>query len=149
MGTKNRLSAALKEAMRSRDEMTKRTLRMALSAIKLAEVDQGGDLDEAAMLAVLQRQVKSRQETIRDAQKADRSDLKEEAESEIEILQQFLPQPLSPQELEDLAREAIAEVEAGSPSDMGKVMKALMPKVQGQADGSEVSRLVRSLLQGS
>jgi uncharacterized protein YqeY len=149
MGTKNRLAEALKEAMRNRDEITKRTLRMALSAIKLAEVDQGGELDESALLAVLQRQVKSRQETIRDAAKAGRSDLEAEAQSEIEILQQFLPQPLSAADLEDLARETIDQVGAASPSEMGKVMQALMPRVQGRADGAEVSRLVRRLLQGT
>ena len=148
MGTKDRLADALKEAMRDRDAITKSTLRMTLSAIKLAEVDEGGELEESALLAVVQRQVKSRQETIRDAVKAGRSDLEAEAQAEIEILQQFLPQPLSAADLENLAWETINQVGAESPAEMGKVMQALMPKVQGQADGAEVSRLVRRLLQG-
>lgn len=147
MNTKQRIQQALTEAMRNRDELRKRVLRLALLAIKMAEVERGGELDEAALAAVLQKEVKERRETIEGARQAGRDDLVAEAEAEIAVLQEFLPEPLSPEELEALAREVIAEVGATSPKDMGKVMKALMPRLQGRATGAEASQVVRRLLQ--
>ncbi len=147
MDTREKLEAALKEAMRSGDEMRKQTVRMVMSAIKLAEVEKGTRLDEAGILAVLQKEVKSRAEALQDAQKAGRSDLAEKARAESAFLESFLPQPLSPTELEALAREAIQEANAKTAADMGRVMKILMPKVQGRAAGDQVSQAVRRLLQ--
>lgn len=118
-----------------------------MTAIKLAEVEKGEELDDKGVLAILQKEAKARQETIVDAEKADRPDLIEEAKVELEILQKYLPEALSPEELEALVKEAIAEVEASSMADMGKVMQAVMPKVQGRADGGQVNQLVRQLLQ--
>ncbi len=149
MNTKQQLQAALKEAMRQRDNLRKRTLRLALAAIKLAEVEHGGELDESAVLGVLQKEIKARRETIEGAQRAGRDDLIAEAEAEIAVLQEFLPPPLTPEALEALAREVIAEVGATSPREMGKVMAALMPRLQGRATGKEASQVVRRLLQGS
>jgi uncharacterized protein YqeY len=148
MNTKQQLQDALKEAMRQRDDLRKRTLRLALAAIKLAEVEHGGELDESAVLGVLQKEIKSRRETIEGAQRAGRDDLIAEAEAEIAVLQEFLPPPLTPEALEALAREVIAEVGANSPREMGKVMAALMPRLQGRATGKEASQVVRRLLQG-
>ncbi len=149
MNTKQQLQEALKEAMRQRDDLRKRTLRLALAAIKLAEVEHGGELDESAVLGVLQKEIKARRETIEGAQRAGRDDLIADAEAEIAVLQEFLPPPLTPEALEALAREVIAEVGAASPRDMGKVMAALMPRLQGRATGKEASQVVRRLLQGS
>ncbi len=148
MNTKQRIQQALTEAMRNRDELRKRVLRLALLAIKMAEVEKGGELDEGALLAVLQKEVKERRETIEGARQAGREDLIAQAEAEIAVLQEFLPKPFTPEELETLVREVIAEVGATSPKDMGRVMKALMPRLQGRATGGEASQVVRRLLQG-
>ena len=146
MELKTQLTEALRDAMRAGDELRKRTLRMTLAAIKNAEIDRQTTLDEPAILAILQKEVKSRHETIEGAQQAQRPDLIAEAEAEIAVLEAFLPQPLSEQELETLVRKAIAEAGASSPREMGNVMKILMPQVQGRADGKVVSQLVRQLL---
>lgn len=146
MDTKEKLQEALKQAMRAGDDTQKATLRMTLAAIRNAEIERRGDLDEADMLAILQKEVKSRQETAQEARQAGREDLARQAEQEIAVLDQYLPQPLSHAELESMAREAIQEVGASSPQEMGQVMKVLMPRVRGRADGSEVSQIVRQLL---
>ena len=147
MDTRQKLEAALKDAMRSGDEMRKQSVRMVMSAVKLSEVEKGSKMDEAGILAVLQKEIKSRTEAIQDAQKAGRPDLVAKAREEMAFLESFLPQQLSQDELEALVREAIQEVSARGPSDMGKVMKALMPKVQGRSAGDQVSQAVRRLLQ--
>ncbi len=149
MDTKQKLQLALKEAMRQHDDLRKRTVRSALAAIKLAEVEAGGALDEGALLAVLQKELKMRREALEGAQKAGRPDLIAAAEAEMAVLQEFLPAPFTEEELEALAREVIAEVGATSPRDMGKVMSALMPRLQGRATGKEASQVVRRLLQNS
>jgi uncharacterized protein YqeY len=148
MLTKEAIEKGLKDAMRSKDETAKRTFRMILSAVKLAEVEKREALDEPALLAVLQKEVKTRQEAIADAEKAGRSDLAGDARAELDLLKSFLPAALSPQELEALIREAIREAGASSPGDMGKVMKLVTQKTQGRADNREVSQLVRKLLGG-
>lgn len=142
-----KLETALKDAMRSGDEMRKQNVRMVLSAIKFNEIEKGARLDEAGVIAAVQKEIKSRQEALQDAQKANRTDLVERNRAEIAFLETFLPQQLSEEELAALAREAITEVGASAPADMGKVMKALMPKVQGRATGDQVSQAVRKALQ--
>ena len=146
MNTKLKLSDELKDALRARDELRKRTLRMALAAIKNVEIDKGSELDEPAILAILQKDVKNRQETIEGALQAKRDDLIVEARAEIAVLEAFLPQALTSNELEKLAREAIAESGATSPREMGNVMRLLMPKIQGRADGKDASQIVQKLL---
>jgi len=148
MDIKQKLQQALKEAMRQRDDVRKRTVRSVLAAIKLAEVEAGKPLDEDALLGVIQKEVKMRREALEGAQKAGRDDLIAAAEAEMAVLQEFLPEPLTAEDLEALARETIAEVGAASPRDMGKVMAALMPRLQGRATGKEASQVVRRLLQG-
>lgn len=143
---KTQMENDLKDAMRSHDEPRKRTLRSALSAIKLAEVDKGGPLDEQGAYSVTQKEIKSRKESIADAEKAGRSDLIAQTQAEIEILEGYLPKAFSPEELEQLAREAIAEASATSPQQMGQVMKILMPRLQGRASGNDASLMVKKLL---
>ena len=158
MSLKTELQEALQNAIRAKDEMRKNTLRMALTSIrmaedrKLAKLDDGEDhklaeLNDDEVLGVLQKEVKSRQETIADAQKADRPDMIVEAEAQIAILEEYLPKPLSQEELEELAKQSIEEAGAESPREMGLVMKILMPKLGGRATGQEASQAVRKLLQ--
>ncbi len=146
MNIKTQLENDLKDAMRARDEMRKRTLRMALAAIKLAEIDKGGPLDEQGLISALQKEIKAKKETIADAERAGRSDLIAESQAEIPILEGYLPRPFSVQELESLARGAIAEAGATSPQQMGQVMKILVPRLEGRATGNEASQVVRKLL---
>lgn len=147
MEIKTQLANDLKDAIRSRDEVRKRTVRMALSAIKLSEIDKGSPLDESAQMAVIQKEVKSRNESIADAQRAGRPDLTAAAQAEIAVLEGYLPKPFTPEELAALVRQAITEAGASSPAEMGKVMKILTPRLQGRATGAQVSQLVRQLLQ--
>jgi uncharacterized protein YqeY len=146
MNTKDKLSQALKDAMRAKDEVRKRTVRMALAAIKNAEIDSQAELEETAVLAILQKEVKSRHETIEGAQQAGRDDLIVEAKAEIAVLEKFLPQALSTEEIEAIVAETVAEVGATSMRGMGQVMQAVMPKVRGRADGKEVNQIVRKFL---
>lgn len=148
METKQKLEAALKDAMRSNNEVPRRTIRMVLSAVKMSEIEKGSPLDDAGVSSILQKEVKSRREAIAEAQKANRSDLIADNTAEIEVLESFLPKQLTEAELFELAAAAVAEVNASSPSDMGKVMKVLMPKVQGRVAGDLVSQAVRKALQG-
>jgi uncharacterized protein YqeY len=146
MLTKEKLEEDLKNAIRASDDVRKRTLRMVLTAIKLTEVERRGPLDEPALLSVLQKEVKTRREAIEEAKRAGREDLVIAAEDELTFLNSYLPQPLTPQELENLANQAIEEVGASGPESMGKVMKVLMSRVQGRAEGKAVSALVQELL---
>ena len=149
MSLKFDLEKELKEAIRAKDELRKRTLRMALSAVKLAEVEKQDELEDEAVLRILQKEVRSRRESIEDALKAERPDIIKEAESEIELLKEYLPQSLSLDELKTLVAESIVEVGANGPGDMGNVMKAILPKVAGRADGGQISQIVRDSLQNS
>ena len=146
MNLKIQLETALKDAMRAQDDLRKRTLRMALSAIHLTEIESKQALDDQAVMMALQKEVKSRQESIEEARKANRPELAAAAQAEIEVLQGFLPQPLSAAELEELVREAIAEAGATSAREMGQVMKILMPRLQGRATGGEANQVLRRLL---
>lgn len=146
MSIKSNIEKDITNAMRSGDVMRKNTLRMALSAIKLAEIEKGGSLDDAVVMTVLQKEIKSRRETILDAERAKRPDLVVDAEAEIALLETYLPTQLSHQELESMAQEAIDEVGATSTREIGLVMKVLLPRVQGRAEGSMVSQVVRELL---
>src|SRR5512137_2567400 len=109
MLTKETIETRLKEAMRTKNEVEKRTLRMILSTAKLAEVEKRAPLDEAGLLAVLQKEVKTRQEAIADAEKAGRPELAADSNAELELIKTFLPAALTPAELEAIIRAAIQE----------------------------------------
>ena len=147
MVTKEDLEARLHSAMRSGDAVAKRSIRMVLSAWKLAEVERGGPLAETDALSLFQKEAKGRRETIADAERAGRKDLLEAAQAELAFIEAFLPQPLTAQELQGLAQEAIQEAGASRPEQMGMVMKVLLPRVQGRAGGKEASQVVRNLLE--
>ena len=147
MDIKATLQSDLKDAMRHGQETRKSTLRMALSAIKLAEVEKSAHMDEAAYLAVIHKEIKARRESIADAEKANRPELIVQAEEEIKVLEGYLPAALSPEELESIATAVISEVGATSMREMGQVMKILMSRLQGRATGEQASQVVRKLLQ--
>ena len=146
MTIKAQLNESMKDAMKSGDELRKRTIRMALAAVKQAEVDKRIELDDAAVMGLLQKEVKNRREALEEAKKANRADLIAANESEIEVLQSFLPKAMPAEELRALVQAAIAETGAASPADMGKVMKTVMPRVAGRAPNDMVSATVRELL---
>ncbi len=141
-----KLDAALIIAMKSGDEMAKRTLRLAVSSIKNAEIEKREELDDAAVIAILQKEVKMRRESIEGAKSANRPDLIEQNEGEIKILETLLPGQLAEEELKKIIAAAIAELGASGPAAMGQVMKEVLPKVQGQAANNDISRLVKELL---
>lgn len=146
MGLKEQLQEDLKAAMRAGDEPRKTAIRMALLAIRMAEVEAARPLREEEILQVLQNEVKRRREAIEELEKANRPDRLAAERAELEVLLSYLPQPLTREEIEAMARAVIAEVGAASPAQLGEVMKRLMPKVRGRADGREVQEIVRRLL---
>jgi uncharacterized protein YqeY len=146
MSIKTQLNDSMKDAMKSGDEVRKRTVRMALAAVKQVEVDKRVELDDAAIINLLQKEVKNRRESIEESKKANRNDLVEANEAEIKVLEAFLPKAMPDEELRALIQAAITETGAASPADMGKVMKVAMAKVAGRAPNDKVSATVRELL---
>lgn len=144
--TKLMLSTAMKEAMRQKEKEKLTTIRMAMSALKQIEVDERIELDDARVISVLDKLIKQRKESAKQYEEASRPELAEKEQREIEILQSFLPAPLSEEEIEQLMTAAIDEVSAESMKDMGKVMAILKPKLQGKADMGSVSKLIKSKL---
>lgn len=132
--------------MKSGDEVRKRTVRMVLAAVKQVEVDKRISLDDTAVVALVQKEVKNRREALEEAKKANRADLAADNEAEIKILEEFLPKAMDPEELRALVQTAIAETGAAAPSDMGKVMKVVMPRVAGRAPNDMISAAVKELL---
>lgn len=148
MDIKTQLNESLKDAMRLKDDLRRNTVRMALAAIKQVEVDKRATLDDLAVIALLQKEIKNRREAVEEAHKANRPDLVQTNEAEIAVLEAFLPKAMSADELRALVKAAITETGASAPADMGKVMKAVLPKVAGRAPGDQVSAMVREVLAG-
>jgi uncharacterized protein YqeY len=148
MGLKERLQNDLKEALRARDGPRKSVIRVALTAITNAEVAQGGDLDDAGVAAVLQKQARQRHDTIAELRQADRPDLLAKEEAELAILEEYLPKLLSREEIIQEARQVIDEVGATGMAQMGPVMRELMSKLKGRVDGRLANEVVRELLSG-
>ena len=140
------MQAALKEAMQQKDAMSRDVIRMCLNAIKQVEVDERRTLSAEEAVAVLQKEVKKRRESIDEARKAGRQDIVQTETEQLAVLEVFLPKQMERSEVEALARQAVAETGATSAKDMGKVMAVLMPQVRGLADGKMVNDVVRSLL---
>jgi uncharacterized protein len=147
MKLQERIEQALKEAIRERSENKRNAIRLLLTAIKVKEKEHKRALNEPEIQQVIASQIKQRRDSIEQYQAAKRMDRAAVEEDEIHILQTFLPEALSAEALEKLVAEAIAEVGAQAAKDMGRVMKALMPKVAGRADGKVVNELVRANLQ--
>lgn len=143
---KSRLQGAVKQAMRDGDRARLGTLRMVMAAIQQLEVDERRELDDAEVLAVLDKQVKQRRESVEQYRGGGRDDLADREEAEIRVLTEFLPRPLTDEELDEFISQSIEESGAESIRDMGKVMGILKPRVQGRADMGEVSRKVKARL---
>ena len=147
MSIKLDLELALKDALRSKDNIAKTTIRMSLSAIKFSEIEERKQMDDTRIIAILHKEVKNRQEAINDAKTANREDLVISNMAEIQVLERFLPKQLTEDEIRDMAEKTIAELNANNLSDMGNVMKIILPLVEGRAPGSKISQIVRELLQ--
>ena len=147
MDTKEKLEFALKEALKAGDDLRKRTVRMVLAAVRQVEIDKQVKLDEAAVLSIIQKEIKTRKESVEEARGANRPDIVAATEAEIVVLQAYLPAAMSADELNALVGAAVLEAGAKLPSDMGKVMKLLLPRVAGRAAGDQVSAAVRQALQ--
>lgn len=147
MSIQDRLTEAMKMAMKARESLRLNTIRMARTALKNAEIEARQELDEAAAIKVLSTLVKQRREAA-EAYRQTRPDLAEKEEQELAILQEFLPAPLTEAELADIISSAIAETGASSMRDMGAVMKQVTARTTGRADGKKVSEMVRQKLSG-
>ena len=146
--TQAAIKAAMKEAMKSRDKERLATIRLIQSEFKRIEVDERIELDEARVLAVLDKMVKQRRDSIRQYEDAGRDELAAREAAEIAVIQDFLPSPLTEAELDALIDAAIAEVGAESMQAMGAVMASLKPQLQGRADMGAVSKTVKDRLAG-
>jgi uncharacterized protein YqeY len=146
MGLKKKLEDDLKQALKDKDEVRKKTIRLALAAIQNAEIAKRDDLEDGEVLSVLSKEAKIRRESLEQFAKGGREDLVGQQELELEILKQYLPAQLSKEEIEARAREVVAEVGATSLSQMGDVMRVLMPQLKGKADGQLVSTVVKGIL---
>lgn len=147
MSLKDRLSADFKEALKAHDKVRRDTISFARAAVKQYEIDNSTELDDEGIIDILTKQVKIRKDALSDFEKAGRNDLIESYTNEIKVLQEYLPEQLSEDEIRDIVLETkkelgISEGKAG----MGKLMGAVMPKVKGRADGGEVKKIVMSVL---
>jgi uncharacterized protein YqeY len=148
VGLKERIQTDMQTAAKEKNSLALSALRMALAAIKNKEIEVRGEIGEDSILKVLATMVKQRKESIDLFRRGGREDLAGKEAAEIVVLEAYLPTALSDAEIEALAREAIGAAGAKSPGDMGRVMKELMPKVAGRADGKTVNEIVRRLLAG-
>lgn len=145
---KDRIRQDMQKAAKGRDPLALSALRLALAAIRNSEIEARGEISDDGVVRVLGTLVKQRREAIEMYRRGNRPDLAEKEGKEIVVLERYLPQPLSPAEIEELARASIAAAGATGPGDFGRVMKELMPKVAGRADGRSVGETVRRLLAG-
>ena len=148
MSLQEQIRAALKDAMRARDETKMTTLRLVLTAIKEREKEARSLLEDQEVISVITSQIKQRRESIEQYQKAGREDLAQTEENELQILQGYMPEQISEEEISNTLDEIIAEVGAVSMKDMGKVMKATMAKLAGKADGRAINAMVKAKLSG-
>ncbi len=147
MTLQERLTDDFKAAMKARDEVRKNTLSFARAAIKQVEVDTRKELDEQDVIAILNKQVKMRRDALADFEKAGRADLADSYKAEIAILEEYLPAQLGEEDIKKIVGEAAAELGIeGGKQNMGKLMKAVMPKVKGLADGNAVRKIIEEFL---
>ena len=146
MSLQTDIQSAMRTAMKAGDAPRVSTLRLVMAAAHNRQIELGHELTDAEVVEVLDRQVKQRRESIELYRGGGRDDLADTEEAEIAILREFLPEPLTDAEVEQLVRDAVATTGASSPSDMGRVMGVLVPQTKGRADGKLVSDLVRRLL---
>lgn len=142
-----RLNQDMKQAMKNKDKNTLSVIRMVKASMQNESIKLGKDtLSEDEELTVLSREVKQRKDSLQEFKSAGRDDLVEKIESELHILQEYMPEQLSDEELENIVQATIQEVNATSKKDFGKVMSTIMPKVKGKADGSQINKIVHKQL---
>lgn len=146
MSLKEKLQEDLKSSMKNKDTIRKSVITLVRAAIKQIEVDQRVELDDVAVMDIISKQLKQRNDSLAEFEKAGREDLIEETKSEIQVLKEYLPQQLSEEELEKIVIETIAEVGATSMKDMGEIMAIIKPKTAGRADGRKINELVKKNL---
>jgi uncharacterized protein len=146
MSLKETLPVELKDALRAGDKVKLATIRLILSAINYAEIDQQKQLDDPGVHAVIAKMIKQRKESIEAFKAGNRQDLVDKEEAELKILESYMPKQLTRDEIKAEAKKVIAEVGANKPQDMGKVMGKLTPMLRGKADGKEVAAVVTELL---
>ncbi len=149
MALPDKIRADLATALKAKDLARANTLRMLLAAFKNAEIEKRAELTEEDRLAQVQKAIKMRKEAIEGAVKANRADIKAAEESEMKILEAYLPAQLSDAEMAEIVAKAIEEAGAKSPAEMGKVMKLVMPRIAGRGDGGKASALVKQKLAGA
>ncbi|MGZ4104915.1 MAG: GatB/YqeY domain-containing protein [Actinomycetota bacterium] len=145
---RDRIADEMRASMKAREQTRTSTLRMLMAAMKNTQVEKGHELDDDEVIDVIAREAKRRRESIDAFANAGRTELVEKETAELAVLESYLPERLSDDELAALVDESIAETGASSPKEMGQVMKALMPKLRGRADGAAVSAMVRARLGG-
>ena len=146
MSLKEKLQEDLKSSMKNKDTVKKSVVTLIRAAIKQHEVDNRVELADDAIIDIISKQLKQRKDSLAEFEKANRDDLVEETKSEIQVLEGYLPQQLSEEELEKIVIETIAEVGATSMKDMGKIMATIKPKTAGRADGRKINELVKKNL---
>ncbi len=146
MSLKDRLQAELKDALKSKNKIKLETIRSIINAVKNQEINNKTDLNDEAIEKIITTLVKQHKDSIEQFKKGGREDLVKKEEQELEILMQFLPEQLSEDEIREIVQKTIAEIGASSTKDIGKVMKAVMPKLQNRAEGKLVNQIVRESL---
>ncbi len=146
MGTKETINADLKVAMRAKDTVTRDTLRLITAAIKEVEVNTRKTLTDEDVQEIIQKQVKQRRESISAYESAGRQELADPEKAELAVIEKYLPQMMSKEEVMAIAQEVVAGVDTSNPKVMGQIMGKLMPKVKGKADGNLVRQVVQELL---
>ena len=140
------LTADMKAAMKQGEKARLSVIRLVRGAVRQAEIDGKKTLNDDEIINVIAKEVKMRRDSIEEFERGKRADLVEKTKAEIDILTPYFPAPLSPDEVKQIAEKAVAEVGAATAKDMGKVMRVLMPRIKGRADGKLVNEIIRSLL---
>ncbi len=143
---KQRIDQDIKEALKSKDSVRVNVLRMLKSEIKYKEIDKGSELSDDEVISVLSSSIKKRKDSIQQFEKGGRDDLASREKAELELVFKYLPEQLTEEELSQIISQAIEELNATGVPDLGKVMKVIMPKVKGRADGKRVNQMVSSQL---
>lgn len=146
MSLKEKLMEDMKSSMKNKDTLRKNTITMVRASIKQREVDERIELTDEDIIDIIAKQVKEKRDVIQDFEKGGREDLVEQTKKEMEILLEYLPRQLTEEEVEEIVKETIKEVDAKSIKDIGLIMKSVMPKIKGKADGSMVNSIVRKYL---
>ncbi len=149
MGLKEQIPEDLKNALRNKKTLELSVLRMLQAALKNKEIDNKKEaLTDEVVISVVGAEIKKRRDAVREFEKVNRPAAADQEKAEIEILMKYMPQQMSEDEIRDVVKSAVEETRAESMKDIGKVMKALMPKLKGKADGSIVNKIVKEMLEG-